>query len=150
MGQGRRAEEGKRANAKRQIEKERMKGEGKRSVYLRIAADIMLICERGCMPDKPLVCACVRARLSRYISLSSCLFQLFLPLFTGLAGEAQRLHALHLLYMCIIGRVCVCVCMCLTLRLPSSHGALRRTGVALSLLNENVKEHLGVARAFGT
>lgn len=28
--------------------------------YLRIAADIMLICERGCMPDKPAV--------ARYIS----------------------------------------------------------------------------------
>lgn len=42
----------------RQIEKERMKGEGKRSIYLRIAADIMLICERGCTPDKPPVCAC--------------------------------------------------------------------------------------------
>lgn len=35
-------------------------GERKREVrgiaggeYLRIAADIMLICERGCMPDKP-------------------------------------------------------------------------------------------------
>lgn len=24
--------------------------------YLRIAADIMLICERGCMPDKPPMC----------------------------------------------------------------------------------------------
>lgn len=28
--------------------------EGERE-YLRIAADIMLICERGCMPDKPAV-----------------------------------------------------------------------------------------------
>lgn len=45
--------EGRRAN-------ETTDGERKREVrgiagreYLRIAADIMLICERGCMPDKP-------------------------------------------------------------------------------------------------
>lgn len=69
MGQGRKAEEGKRANAKRQIEKERMKDEGKRSVYLRIAADIMLICERGCMPDKPHVCASARARTRAYLDI---------------------------------------------------------------------------------
>lgn len=32
-------------------------GEGRErgEEYLRIAADIMLICERGCMPDKPAV-----------------------------------------------------------------------------------------------
>lgn len=28
---------------------------GRGEEYLRIAADIMLICERGCMPDKPAV-----------------------------------------------------------------------------------------------
>lgn len=57
--------------------------EGGGEEYLRIAADIMLICERGCMPDKPAV-----ARVYKSPSGS---------------GEAQGPHALDLTYVYITG-----------------------------------------------
>lgn len=57
-------EEGKGSGARQESEREATdrKREAERRgkeerIYLRIAADIMLICERGCMPDKPPVCA---------------------------------------------------------------------------------------------
>lgn len=82
----------------------------------------MLICERGCMPDKPSV---YRLGIKSPSGPPLPPAARSRALLSGLVGEAQGLHALDLTYVYVIGGVRASHYV-----LPLAHAGRRRTGVA--------------------